>query len=111
MCLTFLAVPRFEGAVVFLAGAAFLPARTFFGGLAAAALAATVFADLATSAFFSATFLAALAAGALTAVRVLAFVATLLAEADLTAAAFVEAVFAGRPFVTDFGAGALAGLF
>lgn len=104
MLLTFLAVPRFEATAVFLMGAALLPARTFFGALAAADLAAAAFETLAASVFFSATFLGA------EALVVFAFATTFLAEVDLTAVAFVEAAFAGRPFVTGLGA-TLAGLF
>ena len=108
MLLTFLAAPRFEGVAVFLAGATLLPARTFFGALATAVLAAALFEALVASDFFSATFLAA---EALVAVTVFVFAAAFLVEVDLTVDAFVEAVFAGRPFGTDFGATTLAGLF
>ena len=108
MLLTFLAAPRFEGAAVFLVGATLLPARTFFGDLAAAVLAAALFEALVASDFLSATFLAA---EALVAVTVFVLAAAFLVEADLAADAFVVAVFAGRPFVTGFGATALAGLF
>lgn len=108
MLLTFLAIPRFEGVVVFLVGAALLPARTFFGVLAAAALAAVAFEALVASGFLSATFLGA---AALAAIAVFAFAATFLVEVDLTAVAFVEAALAGRPLGTDFDTGALAGLF
>ena len=103
-----MAVPRFEGAVVFLVGTAFLPARTFFGTFATAALDVVPLEALVVSTFFAATFLAAAAFAAVT-VFVTAF---LPAEVDLTADAFVEALFAGRAFVTGFGAATtLAGLF
>lgn len=107
MSLTLLAVPRFEGAVTFLVGAAFLPARTFFEALAAASLAAADLGTLVASNFFSATLLGA---EALAVVTVFAFGTTFLAEVDLTAVAFAEAIFAGRPFVTGLGT-TFAGLF
>lgn len=106
--LTFLAVPRFEGAVVFLAGAAFLPARTFFGALLAAALVAAGFEDLATSAFFSTAFLGAMVREVVTA---FVFANGFLTEADLAAIAFVGPALTGRAFGTDLGAVTLAGLF
>lgn len=108
MLQTFLAVPRFEGTVVFLTGAVLLPARTFFGALAAAALAAATFETLVASDFFSATFLGA---EALAVVTVLAFATTFLPEVGLTTLAFAGAAFVGRPFVAGFGATTLAGLF
>lgn len=85
-----------------------MPARTFFGALATAALAAALFEALVASDFFSATFLAV---EALAAVVVFAFTGAFLVGVDLAADALVEAVFAGRPLVTDFGATTLAGLF
>jgi len=103
----FLAVPRFERVVVFLVGAAFFPASTFFGALLAAALAAAAFEALG-SGFLSATFLEA---AALAVATVFAFVVALLAVVDLAAVAFVVAAFTGRALGTGFGAGTLAGLF
>jgi len=99
----FLAVPRFEGVVVFFAGAGFLPARIFFGALAAAAFETLVVSDF-FSAFLGATVLTP-------AVAVFDFVTDFLETADLAATAFVEAALAGRALVTGLGATAFAGLF
>lgn len=89
--------------VVFFAGASFLPARTFFGALAAATFETLVVSD-----FFS----AFLGATAFTpAVTAFDFVTAFLAPVDLAATAFVEAALAGRALVTGLATATFAGLF
>jgi hypothetical protein len=104
---TFFAVPRLDAEVVFLTGAGFLPAITFFAGTAFALAEAVDFVA------------GDLAAGFLVAVALIigaafAFTAGFLAVLDFAGVAFVVAVFAGRALVAALVAAlgaAFAGLF
>jgi hypothetical protein len=100
---TFLAAPRLAAVVVFLAGAVFLPARTFFGGAALALVAAVLAADdlLAAAAALD------VPADDLAAVEVAVVLG--LGAVFFTVVAFVVAVLAVFGFATTLGLG--AGLF